>query len=75
MTLDVDLARDVLTKADMQAAQHPDGHNQARPFYPVRPISIQEAHGELLYAFGRLFARGPDSRWHLVEMDDGGTDD
>jgi len=59
----------------MQTTETEATPRDPRPLYPMEPIRASEATGELLYAFGRLFARGPDSRWHIVEIDGGGTDD
>lgn len=52
--------------ATMDQIQNSESTKQTRPLYPVRPILLTQTHGELLYAYGRLFARGDDERWHLV---------
>lgn len=59
----------VLTWTRMKAIS-PQQKKQIRPLYPIRPIPRHEVQGELLFAYGRLFARGPDGRWHLVETTD-----
>jgi hypothetical protein len=46
------------------------------PAYPLQLIAQNEAKGELVFAYGRLFARDRKSgRWAIVDESDGETTD
>jgi hypothetical protein len=43
---------------------------QRAPIYPFKPVTLAEVGdppNDLIRAFDRLFVRGDDGHWHLVE--------
>lgn len=48
--------------------QSAGGGGPVRTLYPVEPVqTAAEMEGAYLWSFGRLFVRGRDGRWHVVE--------